>query len=480
MKIKARLLQQVKNLKECENLWEWIVIIAVLTFSMFTMFYADFQGTMDYAYQVTRKVFCGDFGSVKYMAAHSYGMTMFLLLFLWMIPFYFCTIPFGNEFWYYGSVAGAAWSKLFLVVVTAFLIKAVLELGKQLPVKENNRKWIPLFLLTSMFYYIPVIQIGQCDIIALTFVMWGLVYYLKGDLKKFLFCFAFAIPMKYFALMIFVPLVLLHEKNPIKIIVQGICGGSLFGINLLIRQNVWGTVVGSFTSEALSNMASTSNSAGVLEEVAENATILIESNAVEGFFGPFVANSSLFVMCYILICVLAYAIPYNKEMHRWVMYIPLLVFSAFFMLTDVNVYWLVLLMPFMTMVIFSNTMQLRLSMLLETIAGGAMTFIYIFKVPWVVGGELTFDYLFLKGRTVGSNVETFIHQEYDLSNLLPYAYSAYVACMLGIILINIPGLVKKQNSVEVDEKFDRWIIWFRTGILYAWTLLLVFVLLLHD
>ncbi len=478
--MKAKLLQGLKTIRECENLLEWIVILVILIFSMFTMFYVDFQGTMDYAFQVTRQIFQGDFSGVKYMAAHSYGMTMFFLLVLWMIPFYPFTIPQGNDYWYFGSLGATVWSKLFLVVVTAFLLKAVLELAKLLLIKEKYRKWMPLFLLTSVFYFLPVVEIGQCDIIALTFMMWGLVYYVKGDLRKFLCCFAFAIPMKYFALMIFVPLVLLHEKKPIKIILQGIGGGCLFGINLVIRKNVWGSVVGSFTSDALSNMASTSNSSMAIDEATQNAMIYIESNAVEGFFGPFIANSSLFIMCYILICVLAYAIKYDKEKLLWVVYIPLLVYAAFFLLTDTNVYWLVLLVPFMTMVMFSNVAQLRLSMLLETAAGWAMLFIYIFKLPWVVGGELTFDYLFLKGKTVGSNIETFFHSEHDISGLLPYAYSVYVACMVALLLINVPCLVKKQNENCKEEVFDRWIIWFRAGLLLVWVLLLVFVLLLHG
>lgn len=478
--MKARIVQNLKKIRECENLPEWIVIMAILIFPMFTMFYVDFQGTMDYAFQVTRQIFHGNLAGVKYMAANVYGMTMFFLLVLWMVPFYPFTISQGNDFWYFGSLGAAVWSKLFLVVVTAFLLKAIVTLAKQLPIREEYRKWIPLFLLTSLFYFLPVVEIGQCDIIAVTFMTWGIVYYLKRDLKKFLFFFAFAIPMKYFALMIFVPLVLLHEKNPIKIILQGIGGGSLLGINLVIRKKVWGTLMGSFTVDALSNMTSTSNSSSTVGDAVQNATVYIESNAVEGFFGPFISNSSLFVICYLLICVLAYAIKYNEEKTLWTMYIPMLVYVGFFLLTDVNVYWLVLLAPFMTMVVFSNIEQLRLSMLLETIAGWAMLFIYVFKAPWVVGGELTFEYLFLKGKTVGSNIETFFHSEHDISGLLTYAYSAYIACILGLLLVNIPSIVKKQNMNAKGVVFDRWIIWLRAGLILLWVLLLIFVLLLHG
>lgn len=469
----------ISNLKKCENLPEWIAVLAVLLFSMFTMFYSDFQGTMDFAYQVTREIMHGNVNAIANLAANSYGMTMAIVLIIWMIPFCIFTLPFGKEFWYFGSIAGAIWSKLFLLVMTVFLLKAMEKLAILLNIKKENRKWISLFLLTSVFYFLPVVEIGQCDIIALTFMMWGIVFYIKGDLKKFLAFFAFAIPMKYFPLMVFVPLVLLHEKNPLKIILQGICGGSLLGINLIIRKFVWGSVVGSFTSDAIGKISSTSNSIAELEEVSQNATVYIESNAIEAFFGPFISNASLFVMCYILICIFAYALKYDSNKCIWSVYIPFLVFCGFFTLTEANVYWIVLMLPYMVLVIFSNASQLRLNMLLETIAGWAMLFIYMFKMPWVVGGESTFEYIFLKGNTVGSNMETYFRHVVDLTGLLPYAYSAYIACMIGIILVNIPMFKKENEGIIENQSFDRWIIWSRIGLVLVWVLLLVYVLLMR-
>ena len=55
------------------------------------------------------------------------------------------------------------------------------------------------------------------DIVALYFAIIGLDYYFKGNTKKFTICFMFAIPLKFFALLIFIPLVLLREKRILKI-----------------------------------------------------------------------------------------------------------------------------------------------------------------------------------------------------------------------------------------------------------------------
>ena len=468
-----KVLQECKNrVKGCENPVEWGAVIIITVFAMFTMFYSDFQGTMDFAFQVTRQIFHGDFGGIPYIASHPYGMTMAVLLITWMVPFYPFAAITGEDFWYFGSLAGAIWSKLLLLLMTVFLIKAVCNIAKYLEVRQEIRKWLPLFMLTSAFYFFPVVEIGQCDVIELTFMMWGVYYYLKEDTKRFLLFFAIAIPMKYFALMIFVPLVLLHQKNPIKIIVEGILGGSLLCINLVIRKSVYGSFFGEFTSTAISDLASTAS--GNSGDIVNGA--VIETNMIESFFGPFVANSSVFVVAFLLICILAYAI--KKDWQLWAVYIPALVFSCFLVLTSVNVYWIVLLLPFMTVLAFQNEYQLRLSMLLETIAGWAMIFISIFKWSWVVGGEKTFEYLFLRGSAKGADVRTFLGSEHEFGGLLPHANSVYVACIIGLLIINLPCLVRKRDGEE-QVAFDLWIIWGRFAFLLLWVVFLVYLLLIR-
>jgi hypothetical protein len=473
-KLKNKMIAWGNMLRNQNNLLEWMAVILIVIFSMFTMFYSDFQGTMNYAFQTVKQVMHGKFGSVLYLCSHPYGLTMAILLMIWVLPFYpFTTLVDGFEF--YESVAGAAWSKLFLTIMTIFFIIGIYKNAKLIYVKEDNRRWIPLFVLTSAFYFVPVVEVGQCDIIALTFVMWGIYFYLKDDTKKFLLLFAIAIPMKYFALMIFVPLVLLREKNPLKIILQGIAGCSVLLLNVMVRKFVYGTVFEEFTSNAIGIMTNTVQEGNIIPD--ETATYIIQNtNTIEDYFGTFIANSSFFVVVFILICILAYSIKDNFK--KWTFYIPFLVYASFFLFTSVNVYWSVLILPFISLVIFSNEKQLRLSMILETIAGWAFMFISCFSASWVVGGEKTFDYLFLKNLANGSDLHTFIEYELGLDGLLPYANSAYVACMIGILLVNLPCFVEK-NEKSKDMKFDRWIIWGRIGILFCWVMLLIYLMLLR-
>jgi hypothetical protein len=369
-------------------------------------------------------------------------------------------------------------------------------------VKKENIKWLPIFMLTSAFYFIPVVEIGQCDIVSLAFMMWGIYYYLKNDTRKFLLFFAIAIPIKYFPLMIFIPLVLLHEKNPIKIIIQVIEGCSILIINILLRKIWFGTFLGEFATSSLNTITSTVTEiiddavseaatpeisgtvAGVVSDAVDTVTnaatteivreVVVESKSLENFLGPFIANSSIFVVSFILICVFAYAIKAENK-QKWTIYISALVYAAFFGMTSINIYWTVLIMPFLALLIFTNSSQLRLGMILETVAGWALTFASVFKWSWLVGGEKTFSYLFLRGNENGADLGTFLGSECGLEGLSVYAYSAYVACMIGILAVNAPCFANKAENAGDDVKVDRWIIWIRIGILFVWCALLVYL-----
>jgi hypothetical protein len=157
----------------------------------------------------------------------------------------------------------------------------------------------------------------------------------------------------------------------------------------------------------------------------------------------------------------------------------MMVYGAFCLFTSVSAYWAVLMVPFMTLLTFTNEKQTRLSMILETIAGWAFVYIAVYRTSWLVGGEMTFDYLFLRGLANGSDVKTFLSSEMELDSLLPYGYSVYVACMIGFLIINIPCLAGKNDKAE-NEKFDRWIIWIRIGVLFCWIMFLVYLILIRT
>ncbi len=113
--------------------------------------------------------------------------------------------------------------KTFLAIVffaTVYVIQKISALMDNQP----NR-----FLSGSLFATAPiaifaVFIFGQYDIIGLFFTILGFYYYAKRDLTKFSIFFSIAIGFKFFALIPFIPLLLLAEKNLLRLLKYGLIG----------------------------------------------------------------------------------------------------------------------------------------------------------------------------------------------------------------------------------------------------------------
>ena len=472
-----------QKIRTSEMKAEWIVLLMLLGFSMFTMFYIDFQATMNWAYQIVESMYHGEFGGLKYILNTSYGITLFLTFFVWCIPYGAVTswIPVETPYFdYCGKISGAVWSKLFLVVVICFFVKAVAKIAVQLKIKKTYQKWIPLFLLSSALFFLPVIEVSQCDIVGLTFSLWGLYYYMIGDRKKFLIMFAVAIPMKYFPLMMFVPLVLLHEKKIGKIIFEVISGCSILVLNILYRKLSLGSFVDSFSQQGMQQMSGSNATVDGLADTSANATVTIESNAIADWLGSFFANTPVFIVLFLGICIFAYYLSDKQLQNNWAVYLSGLVYTFLYLFLDHNPYRMVMMVPFLVLLVFMNQNQdkLRLAMILETIFGWGLLVISIFECEWVTGGIDTFSYLFLRNIEPKRNVCTFFSHVIDLRGLLPYVYAVVLASISGIFLCNRPSVRKTEENRGVH--FERWIIWCRIGLLAAWIAAVVYIILVRP
>lgn len=83
--------------------------------------------------------------------------------------------------------------------------------------REASRTAVYAFLFSGILL-MAAYYVGQYDIIGVVFAVYGVYYYLKGDYKKFYLFFALAITCKYFALLLFICLVLLYEKRILYIV----------------------------------------------------------------------------------------------------------------------------------------------------------------------------------------------------------------------------------------------------------------------
>lgn len=167
-----------------------------------------------------------DFNS-KLIGEVVYLPTIYGLIAVWFLPFKWLSGLNFNDFqiflfdtpmnqlqgYAYASVL--IWYKLLLVFLSYLTYKLFKKISVSIPKNTIKNE---LVFITSPFAIFSVLIFSGYDIFGVFFTILGLYFYLKKDLIKFAVAFSFAISCKFFAVIIFIPLLLLAEKNILRII----------------------------------------------------------------------------------------------------------------------------------------------------------------------------------------------------------------------------------------------------------------------
>lgn len=86
---------------------------------------------------------------------------------------------------------------------------------------EGYRETVKKFFLFSPVILCASVTFGQIDMLYITVILAALIFYYKGDFRKFTLLMSVASAMKLFPLMIFIPLILLVKKKPLELILHG-------------------------------------------------------------------------------------------------------------------------------------------------------------------------------------------------------------------------------------------------------------------
>lgn len=113
------------------------------------------------------------------------------------------------------------WTKFLLVIFFSATIFVIYKIGKVISSESQKAKYIAIIFATSPIAIFSVFIFGGYDIIGILFTMIGFYYYIQKKYYKFCIAFSLAISIKFFPLIIFIPLLLLAEKRIIHIIKYG-------------------------------------------------------------------------------------------------------------------------------------------------------------------------------------------------------------------------------------------------------------------
>lgn len=156
------------------------------------------------------------------LGGNDYLPTLYVIFSIWNMPIHFLdltSLQTLNHFqWDLATPFEIAWWKTLLAF---FYAGSTILIYKIAHLIESPYKTKPSLIstafATSPFVIFAVFIFSGYDVISVFFTLLGFYYYLKKDIKRFILFFAIAISCKYFAAIIFFPLILMIEKRPLHI-----------------------------------------------------------------------------------------------------------------------------------------------------------------------------------------------------------------------------------------------------------------------
>lgn len=242
------------------------------------------------------------------------------------------------------------WFK-FLLIILFFLSSIIIK--KIATFIHKNKVPNHLIFLTSPFAIFSVFIFSGYDIIGVFFTLIGFYFYLKNDITKFAIFFAFAITFKFFALIPFLPLLLLREKSITQIIKYGFISSSISIFFILIYHN---------DSSFFSN------------------TLYLVNNKISTS-GSLKLTTLLSVGAYFFLCIFAF---FQKNLSKFnfvknAIFFTYASYLILFFMVKWHPQWVLLLMPFLALS-YSYSRFKKLSFCLEII--GFITFLLLTFNTW--------------------------------------------------------------------------------------------------
>ncbi len=448
-----------------------IIIFSAMYFDFFATFrdginfwYALFEGhpLSYYSYAAAipgatpnREIVCGA----------AYDFTIYAFFAVWNFPAWLYERISGN--YAESSLICMMWAKLMLPVIAIVIaggMKKILEF-----ISGNGRDTAAMIYAYSFsgILMMAAYSVGQYDIIGVLFAVYGVYYFLTGDYKRFYLYFGAAITCKYFAVFLFVSLVLLHEKR-ILYIIRNLAAGCY----LVIIEKFLFSFGKSYASlHPTIEKVHTGGSEGVV------GTLLLSSRVQYLFHlkAPMGVDSmSVFVFLLALIWVYCY-LQKREETYSFyykVIYIAFSINAVFILYTASTPYWAIVMVPYMILMIYCRTGNRKVNISLELIVVGSFLVWHFAREPYLFYSEncegmllyylLGKPYFYRRGLT--AVMARLIEEGGILATPINMLRSVFYACMLVLLIINFPAFNKQENDFanRQEEAGMRGLLAFRT------------------
>lgn len=360
--------------------------------------------------------------NVGTMGGCAYMPTTYAIFAVWNIPVYLLGLI--TEPTMITSVGVHLWYKLLTTIfymLTAYYMAKICRLRGM---DHRTSLWVAFLFVSNPISMFSQFMFGQYDIITAFFMVLGIYYYFKDDRKKFITFFAIAVTCKYFALLIFVPMLLMKEKKILRIIIDGLGVISLFAVEVLIYMHSVGFRDGVFGF----------NATGYVMNV--------------GFGNGFVYVSIVPVL-WVLVCGISYFVKFPEEKKdEWMLFLLNITMFIVFGLSFWHPQWLLLAVPFWTFAV-AKSKHFKIYILLDLMLYGA--FIIFATSFWTLAVD---QHLFVAG-VFDQFVDPYLNGPVTIRSLLRYPnisrmFTIFVSLLLTYTVFLMPRFLLKDSEVSLE------------------------------
>ena len=435
--------------------FEWGILVFLFAFLFVNFLFPDIILTTNHSisfYDLLSKNDLIHFYSENYIINGPLGTTymtydfpIFAIMGLWNIPLLLLQKIFGIV--WYNNLISILYAKSILIlfaILSLWIMKKILVLLNK---TQEDIKWYKFLFVSSPIFLMVLGLFGGYDIISIFFSLVGIYYYLQDKDKQFVLFFALAISLKLFALVLFIPLLLLKYKKISKILLYGFLTLSVLIFAKLVYMNA------PMYQESLNAFND-----GMM-------TYLMTNN----FAGSF-STVSIFFIIYTLICILCYFKEYKgkETLEKYTMYIGLVVMGSFCTFVTIHPQWFILVLPYLTYFLINNKKLKYHNLLVEMAYVSSMLAILVIHYTWVFCPTLL-NRMLLNKLFPLNEIPTHMPLVARFNEFLPIISGVAIACFLVFLYLNYPDFQKK----EIKQKFSRSLLWIRMGIILIPTLLMI-------
>lgn len=339
------------------------------------------------------------------------------------------------------------YSKMFLVVLFAFVLYFTKKIAMLLTSKKEFVEETLFLTATSFFTVTSIAYVGQNDVIVIVPFLAGLYELLNGKQKKFIFWASVSIAFKPFFAFSYVALILLREKNLLKIGAL-----SLTGFSFYILQKI--LFIG---APLYAESMSYGPTKGTIKLFIQSSIDIPPEGA------------SLFVLGMGVVWMLAYFCKSESQQKEYIIYFGVAPLIMLFLFTRYEAYRPFYLVPVLYLLMLTKAEYRRINLLLETIMTGTLMYFYLVQDTLFYNP----NYIFI------SQSETPITaiSEWIVTWLPGYGFqittAVFVLAMGMMLVINHPAFHAENELLK--QKEEQWLLPVRT-ILYGIPLYLCLIL----